>query len=173
MVLDYVMRKKVAPMNIQFPVYMVTFGGLVAGYGDLTFDPLGYAWAIASAIATAAYVVIVGKLGDEVKLDSFSILFYNCIWSTPLCLMLMLVKGEFGMLLEYSATSKTVAFYACFLTACASAFLLNWSTYWCTLVNDSLTTSVVGRTKSIFQGIGGLFAFGDVQFNFMNLIVRT
>ena len=74
MVLDYVMRKKVAPMNIQLPVYMVTFGGLVAGYGDLTFDPLGYAWAIASAIATAAYVVIVGKLGDEVKLDSFSIL---------------------------------------------------------------------------------------------------
>lgn len=41
--------------------------------------------------------------------------------------------------------------------------MLNWATYMCTLENDSLTTSVVGRTKSIVQTLGGLFAFGDVQ----------
>jgi hypothetical protein len=35
--------------------------------------------------------------------------------------------------------------------SCASAFVLNWATYLCTLENDSLTTSVVGRTKSILQ----------------------
>ena len=26
-------------------------------------------------------------------------------------------------------------------------------------MNDALTTSVVGRTKSVVQGVGGLFAF--------------
>lgn len=39
----------------------------------------------------------------------------------------------------------------------------------CTLANDSLTTSVVGRTKSIVQTLGGLFAFGDVRINPLNL----
>ena len=53
--------------------------------------------------------------------------------------------------------------------ACASAFALNWATYLCTLVNDSLTTSIVGRTKSIFQGIAGLFTFGDVMYNPVNI----
>ena len=44
-------------------------------------------------------------------------------------------------------------------TSCASAFVLNYATYLCTQVNDALTTSVVGRTKSVVQGVGGLFAF--------------
>jgi solute carrier family 35 protein len=48
---------------------------------------------------------------------------------------------------------------AAFLTSCASAFILNYATYLCTQVNDALTTSVVGRTKSVVQGVGGLFAF--------------
>jgi len=57
----------------------------------------------------------------------------------------------------------------CFAASCASALLLNWATYMCTLANDSLTTSVVGRTKSIVQTLGGLFAFGDVRINPLNL----
>lgn len=37
-------------------------------------------------------------------------------------------------------------FLACFLVSCASAFILNLATYLCTLVNDSLTTSIVGES---------------------------
>ena len=69
------------------------FGGS-AGVGDLTFDLLGYLLALLSAMATAAYVVTVGKLGDELKLDSFTLLFYNCLWSLPVAVVLVLVTGE-------------------------------------------------------------------------------
>lgn len=34
-------------------------GGFIAGYGDLTFDLVGYILAISSALSTAAYVVMV------------------------------------------------------------------------------------------------------------------
>ena len=51
------------------------------------------------------------------------------------------------------------AFMAAFTTSCASAFILNYATYLCTQTNDALTTSVVGRTKSVVQGVGGMFAF--------------
>jgi|TARA_B110000977_G_scaffold159420_1_gene203308 hypothetical protein len=59
-------------------------------------------------------------------------------------------------------------FVAAFVTSCASAFVLNYATYVCTRVNDALTTSVVGRTKSVVQGVGGLFAF-SVEIGWINV----
>eukprot|EP00244_Chara_vulgaris_P014448 TRINITY_DN9047_c0_g1_i1.p1 TRINITY_DN9047_c0_g1~~TRINITY_DN9047_c0_g1_i1.p1 ORF type:complete len:197 (-),score=24.59 TRINITY_DN9047_c0_g1_i1:326-892(-) len=119
-------------------------------------------------MATAAYVVIVGKLGEELQLDSFTLLLYNNCWSLPFSLLLVLVNGE-GMALVQFPHLREGLFIFCFLLSCASAFVLNLATYLCTLVNDSLTTSIVGRTKSIIQGVGGLFAFNDVLINPTNL----
>lgn len=168
LLLDYVLRDKRATLRVQLSVYMTTAGGFVAGVGDLTFDLAGYILALSSAMATAAYVVIVGKLGEELQLDSFTLLLYNNIWSLPFSLLLVVANGELGALYQVThPTDYVFLFY--FLASCASAFILNLATYLCTLVNDSLTTSVVGRTKSILQGVGGLFAFGDVLMNPLNL----
>jgi solute carrier family 35 protein len=66
----------------------------VAGCGDLTFDALGYALALSSALCTACYVVLVGKIGDELQLDSFTLLLYNSLWSTPLSILITVAMGE-------------------------------------------------------------------------------
>eukprot|EP00271_Cylindrocystis_brebissonii_P000833 TRINITY_DN11017_c0_g1_i1.p2 TRINITY_DN11017_c0_g1~~TRINITY_DN11017_c0_g1_i1.p2 ORF type:complete len:393 (+),score=90.09 TRINITY_DN11017_c0_g1_i1:295-1473(+) len=170
LLLDYVMRSKLASLPVQLAVFTTTLGGLVAGFGDLTFDMAGYALALGSAVATAAYVVIVGKLGEELQLDSFSLLLYNNCWSLPFSLLFVIVNGEAHALRSFAPHISDPFFVVCFLTSCASAFVLNLATYLCTLVNDSLTTSIVGRTKSILQGVGGLFAFGDVRINPVNLL---
>mmetsp|Transcript_25275 Transcript_25275/g.47800 ORF Transcript_25275/g.47800 Transcript_25275/m.47800 type:complete len:364 (-) Transcript_25275:234-1325(-) len=168
LLLDYLLRNKSASRRVQIAVLVITLGGFIAGYGDLTFDLVGYILAISSALSTAAYVVMVGKLGDDMHMDSWMLLFYNCLWSLPLSVLLMLAKGELASLWNYHSV-HTTPFIVCFAASCASAFVLNWATYMCTLENDSLTTSVVGRTKSIVQTLGGLFAFGDVQISAMNL----
>eukprot|EP00232_Nephroselmis_pyriformis_P015182 CAMPEP_0182886858 /NCGR_PEP_ID=MMETSP0034_2-20130328/20467_1 /TAXON_ID=156128 /ORGANISM="Nephroselmis pyriformis, Strain CCMP717" /LENGTH=379 /DNA_ID=CAMNT_0025020199 /DNA_START=132 /DNA_END=1271 /DNA_ORIENTATION=- len=167
MFLDYVLRKKHASRRVQLAVYMITMGGIVAGYGDLTFDVTGYFMALASAMSTACYVVVVGKLGEEAQMDSFSMLMYNCMWSLPMSLGLVLVTGEWRSISTYPHFHDR-GFQVAYMTSCASALVLNYSTYWCTLLNDSLTTSVVGRTKSVVQGGMGLFAFGDVVMSTTN-----
>lgn len=168
LILDYVMRGKKASTRVQLSVYMTALGGFIAGLGDLTFDLAGYILALSSAVATAAYVVIVGKLGDELQLDSFTLLFYNNCWSLPFSFLFVLLNGEGTALISAPHTGEPM-FIFYFITSCASAFVLNLATYLCTLVNDSLTTSIVGRTKSILQGFGGLFAFGDVRMSATNL----
>jgi solute carrier family 35 protein len=50
--------------------------------------------------------------------------------------------------------------------------VLNYATYLCTQLNDALTTSVVGRTKSVVQGVAGLFAF-SVSWGMTNVIGLT
>lgn len=169
MLVDYVLTGRVSPMTVQLPVYATTIGGVIAGFGDLTYDPLGYLMALSSALATAGHVVVVGKLGEELKMDSFSLLMYNCMWSLPFSLVLMVAEGEHERLLSFEHLSEA-GFMGLFGMACASAFLLNLATYTCTMLNDSLTTSVVGRAKSILQGLAGLFAFGDVQYSLQNTL---
>lgn len=167
MLVDYVMCGRVAPMAVQLPVYATTLGGVIAGFGDLTYDPLGYLMALSSALATAGHVVVVGKLGHELKMDSFTLLMYNCFWSLPASMVLVCAVGEHKRLLDFEHLANP-RFLALFTMGCASAYMLNLATYLCTMVNDSLTTSVVGRAKSILQGVAGLFAFGDVQFSLEN-----
>lgn len=158
MLLAYLLRQRVPSARIQGAVWVTTAGGLVAGYGDLYFDPLGYALALASAACTACYVVLVGKIGDDLQLDSFTLLLYNSLWSMPLSLAVTVLTGEVSGVLTFPDLFDP-RFIAAFVTSCASAFVLNYATYLCTRVNDALTTSVVGRTKSVVQGVGGLFAF--------------
>lgn len=147
LVLDYILREKKSSSRIQMAVFMTTFGAFVAGVGDLTFDFAGYVLALSSAMATAAYVVIVGKLGEELQLDSFTLLLYNNCWSLPFSFLLVLTNGEWPALKSLFTTSDFL-FLFYFLTSCASAFVLNLATYLCTLVNDSLTTSIVGTLFS-------------------------
>ncbi|CAI7730124.1 unnamed protein product [Closterium sp. NIES-53] len=169
LLLDYFLRSKKASARIQLAVYLTTAGGFIAGLGDLTFDLPGYILALSSALATAAYVVIVGKLGEELQLDSFTLLLYNNFWSLPFSILLVVWNGEL-VAVRQVLHPQSAMFLFYFVLSCASAFILNLATYLCTLVNDSLTTSIVGRTKSILQGLGGLFAFGDVLLNPTNLL---
>ena len=158
MLLDYLIRGRVPTGRVQAAVWLTTMGGFVAGYGDLAFDPLGYALALASALCTACYVVLVGKVGDDLQLDSFTLLLYNSLWSTPLSFAITVLTGEARGVMSFPHLYEP-AFMAAFTTSCASAFILNYATYLCTQTNDALTTSVVGRTKSVVQGVGGMFAF--------------
>jgi solute carrier family 35 protein len=91
-------------------------------------------------------------------LHSFTLLLYNSLWSAPLSLAICFAFGEHRDLLAYPYLSH-LGFLFAFLCSCSSAFVLNYATYLCTQLNEALTTSVVGRTKSIVQGIFGLFAF--------------
>ena len=111
--------------------------------------------------------MLVGKIGDDLQLDSFTLLLYNSLWSTPLSLAITVLTGEVQGVMTFPDLFDP-RFIAAFVTSCASAFVLNYATYLCTSVNDALTTSVVGRTKSVVQGVGGLFAFA-VEIGFVNV----
>ena len=95
MLLDYILRGRVPATRIQMAVWVTTVGGLVAGFGDLHFEPLGYVLALSSAACTACYVVLVGKLGDELQLDDVSTVQEMFTWTSDALL------GEVNRLREF------------------------------------------------------------------------
>ncbi|KAK3265078.1 hypothetical protein CYMTET_26219 [Cymbomonas tetramitiformis] len=121
LLLDYLMRGKSAASRIQASVWIITLGGLIAGIGDLTFHPVGYLLALSSAMSTAAYVVTVGKLGDEAKLDSFTLLFYNCCWSLPMSMVIMVCTGEWSTLATFPRAAPEASTTSHALEVCSTA----------------------------------------------------
>jgi solute carrier family 35 protein len=47
------------PTNISLSVLLVVAGCVVAGLGDLSFDPLGYAYALLSCATQSGYLLLV------------------------------------------------------------------------------------------------------------------
>ncbi|CAF4719572.1 unnamed protein product, partial [Rotaria socialis] len=53
-----------------------------------------------------------------------------------------------------------------FLLSIIGGGLLNATTFWCTIKNSALTTTVVGVLKSILQIFVGMFAFDQLSINY-------
>ncbi|GJP47674.1 hypothetical protein CLOM_g6850 [Closterium sp. NIES-68] len=119
-------------------------------------------------VSLLSFAFLLKLLLDMAALSRVNIPMYGVLKSatTPFVLLLDFLLRAKRRVLQ----SRDAVFLLCFVLSCASAFILNLATYLCTLVNDSLTTSIVGRTKSILQGFGGLFAFGDVLVSPTNLV---
>ena len=150
LILEYMFRNKKASLVILLSICVTTLGGFIAGIGDLTFDLKGYILALSSAATTAAYIVVVGILGEDFKMDSSTMLLYNALWSAPVSIVILIVNNEISQI-STALEKQSLWFMATFILSCASAFILNLSTYLCTLHNSPLTTSVVARTKTILQ----------------------
>jgi solute carrier family 35 protein len=48
----------------------------------------------------------VGKIGDDLALDSFTLLLYNSLWSTPLSLAITVLTGEVSGVLTFPGTAS-------------------------------------------------------------------
>jgi solute carrier family 35 protein len=58
--------------------------------------------------------VLVGKLGEDLQMDSWMLLFYNCCWSLPTSMLIMIPTGEISRLASYPYLTSG-SFLACFL----------------------------------------------------------
>lgn len=167
MVLEYFLLKKVPSKAIVGTVAMMSVGAMLAGLGDVSFDPTGYVMAILSCVLQALYLVVVAKKEKELDLNTFGLLYYNSILSLPFVFAVGLVKSEYSSALHYDRWHE-FGFLFNFLMACALGALLNYSIFLCTLVNSPLTLTVSGQAKSILTVAIGFFAFGGVAFTPLN-----
>jgi solute carrier family 35 protein len=61
-------------------------GSLIAGWGDLGFDPTSYAYVIGNNVCTALYLISIKKVTAATKLSAFGIMVCNSTLSIPLLL---------------------------------------------------------------------------------------
>eukprot|EP00445_Apocalathium_hangoei_P016647 CAMPEP_0203908764 /NCGR_PEP_ID=MMETSP0359-20131031/50145_1 /ASSEMBLY_ACC=CAM_ASM_000338 /TAXON_ID=268821 /ORGANISM="Scrippsiella Hangoei, Strain SHTV-5" /LENGTH=335 /DNA_ID=CAMNT_0050833843 /DNA_START=80 /DNA_END=1084 /DNA_ORIENTATION=- len=156
-------------------IAIMCFGSVVTGLGDLDFDLVGYAVALAAAACQSLYLVLARHAQDKVQdlthLDLlFYTAFYNCIIFLPLSAL------EFdevqGFLSREGEVTRLIYFLVPYVILGA---LLNYTTFWCTAANSPIATAVAGGAKGILSTIIGLIQFGAhlTVFGWLGLVGNT
>eukprot|EP01114_Cavostelium_apophysatum_P012999 TRINITY_DN305_c0_g1_i4.p1 TRINITY_DN305_c0_g1~~TRINITY_DN305_c0_g1_i4.p1 ORF type:complete len:326 (+),score=41.29 TRINITY_DN305_c0_g1_i4:153-1130(+) len=154
--------------RVKISVGIIVCGAIVAGMGDLSFDPYSYAMALLSCCAQAGYLIWVAKSGAENGLNNFGLLYYNSLLAIPFVSLFVLLNNELPSVIAYPHITS-FNFEVCFLLNLLLGCLLNYSMFLCTTVNSPLTTTVVGQLKNVLSVLLGFFLLGGVKFNTVNV----
>eukprot|EP01116_Phalansterium_solitarium_P003744 TRINITY_DN14563_c0_g1_i1.p1 TRINITY_DN14563_c0_g1~~TRINITY_DN14563_c0_g1_i1.p1 ORF type:complete len:341 (-),score=99.19 TRINITY_DN14563_c0_g1_i1:279-1301(-) len=154
---------KSSSSRVKLSAAVIVTGILIAGYGDLAFDPAGYFWAAASCFVQASYLIYVAKKGIE-GVDSHGMLFYNSLLSLPLVFPAVWLSGEWAAIQTYPHLSNPY-FQASFVMNLLLGSSLNYAIFLCTSYTSPLTSVIAGQIKNTFTIVIGLFTFGGVELN--------
>jgi len=147
-------------------VSVMVFGSFVAASDDLTFDVIGYGFAMANNLLTAGSQ-IASKYAFDDGWKKETILFYSSVSS-------MFISS--WLCLDFNPKSfrdwNTPAFQVAFVSSIFLGILLNYGASWVIEKNDALTLAVAGSTKSAVMGLMVCFGLFDptYQFTWVNFI---
>lgn len=168
---DYLLSGARVSTRTVWSVALTVSGCLVAGYNDLTFDPLGYATALVSCVLQAAYLIAVQQTGVEQGLCSQDLLNYNALLSAPPLLVVVILDGELAPAVgKLRAGAARVDFTVLLIASLTAGMLLNYSIFLCTKSNSALTTTVVGVLKGVAATGLGFVLLGGVVFSPLNAL---
>ncbi|XP_041485430.1 UDP-galactose/UDP-glucose transporter 7-like [Lytechinus variegatus] len=156
-----ILKKGWPSASIIGAVSLTSAGCVVAGLGDISFDPKAYLFGICSIFLQGIYLTLVQRLGLKDEMSTNGILYINSLNCLPFLIIYSLLTSEFKecILFFHSATLQV---YLILIFVVTAGCVLNYSQFLCTTMNSALTTSIVGVVKSVVTTIVGIFAFGGV-----------
>ncbi|KAL6861897.1 hypothetical protein ACP4OV_017597 [Aristida adscensionis] len=165
------------PTQVSLSVICTAAGVLIAALGDFSFDLYGYCMALTSVFFQTMYLVLVEKSGAEDGLSSVDLMFYNSILSLPFLFFLIVATGEFPHSLSVLfAKSSSLSFSVVLVISLVMGIVLNFTMFWCTIVNSALTTTIVGVLKGVGSTTLGFVLLGGVEVHALNvtgLVINT
>ena len=163
--------------QVSLSVVCTALGVLVAALGDFSFDLYGYSMALISVFFQTMYLILVEKSGADDGLSSMELMFYNSILSIPFLFFIIVATGEFPHSLSVlSEKTASASFSVILLISLVMGIVLNYTMFWCTIVNSALTTTIVGVLKGVGSTTLGFMVLGGVKVHALNvtgLVINT
>jgi len=156
-------------LSVQFSVYTMIGGALIAASNDLTFTPSGYTLVMLNNIFTGTNGVYTKKKLESKEYGTYGLMYYNALFVLVPFALIALFTGEIQMALEYDGWLNPV-FLLYFFLSCIMGFVLNASVVLCTQHNSALATTIIGCLKNVSVTYLGMFIGGDYVYHPINFI---
>lgn len=154
---------------VQFSVWCMVGGALLAAIDDLSFTMTGYTYVMTANLITAAYGVYIKQKLDTSDFGKYGIMFYNSMIMIVPAVLLAWYMGDLNNVYYYPHWFNPL-FTVQFFLSCCMGFMLTFSTILCTEYNSALTTAMVGCVKNVFVSYLGMYVGGDYVFSWLNYI---
>jgi solute carrier family 35 len=160
MLCEFLMFKKTQDLDICFAVLLMVVGAIVAGVNDMEFTLYGYVMVCLNNMATAVYLLTIGRISKVSGLNAFGLMWTNAIWCMGPLFLVSLIKGEIWGTIVY--VNENEGFFKVLVGSCVLAFALNYSVFLNTAVNSALTQAICGNVKDLVVVWIGYVVFGGI-----------
>ncbi|KAB0795858.1 hypothetical protein PPYR_02162 [Photinus pyralis] len=156
-------------VGVQFSVYTMILGAVIAAGNDLAFNLMGYLYIMLNNFFTSTNGVYMKKKLEAKELGKYGLVYYNSLFMFVPAFILCFCTGDLRIAYEYESWGD-VLFLSQYLLSCVMGFVLSYSVVLCTHYNSALTTTIIGCLKNICVTYLGMIIGGDYIFSWVNFI---
>jgi hypothetical protein len=152
---DRFINKKKLPDYFTQSVLCIFFGSIFTGINDFTSEKIGYIVVFINNTFSVFQAQASEQFSKKNNIPNIKLLVYNSFLATPLLLVIILISGEIGKIMDYNIIKNTeteglvhyIGFYFTLLISCTFALVINASFFISNERNSSLFTHLFSNSK--------------------------